>query len=1482
MRAKIIKRWAILVAVLSLIGGTGFLTQRFQVTRLAQSVAEQADSAVKQGEFAKAQQLYGEHLIVFPEDVETKIKYADTLLKAAPSPKQQNEALQIYAGILRRYPARPDVRRKQMELKVAMGNLADQGAEADVKMLLALDENKNDGHLRFLMGRCREAGKNDEDAVKWYQEAIALKAPERIEAYQQLAMSLHRLEQPEKADEVIKHMVDSDPTNYLVYLARGRYLRQLSSSESKADLSKADLSKAAFQKALELNDSSPDVYLELAELAATKKEYEAARQILENGLKKAPAAARIYEALATLELRNGHTDQAVKILRQGLKSPADKSSLRAMLAELLAQRGDTSELLVEIDELNKIGVSPVVAQFLKACYYVNSSEFREARQLLVPLESIPGLGPRFKARINNLLAQCYSRLSEPEMQKKAYIWALTANPQDVPAKLGLINFMVNEGDIAGAIKEYRALVKQVPQVSLPLARLLIRNRQRPMPQHDSGEVKSLIDSAEKSSPESVDVAVTRADFYMAQDKLAEAQGELERAKSRFPKSLAIWGAQANLLAVQKQFDEAQHLLDQAKSLLGDPVELRLQRARLSAIKGGPQVLKDLNELGQDLEQYSKEDRRKLLNGLVAELIRQQDLQDAMRLWSRLAEQEPNDLELRLNLLDLALQIGNSDEIDKNIKRIGEIEGSEGLLGRYCQVRYLIWQAAQRASAKDPQEALRLRTKARVLLNELASHRADWSMIPLALAELEQQELAQLLLDQKELAQGDLKAGEIQAKEESIIRSYRRAIDLGHRGSAVVRRTVQLLFKNKQGKEALDLLNSIPVESQIAGDLGRQASQFALDSRDFQRAEAIARKIVAANPGDFQERIWLVRILLSSGNLPDAENEIHQAVELAKTDPNRRITLVEFLVLTKQPEKAVKAIQDAEASLPQSQAPLALAQCCELMGRFYKGNNDGETKKWYTEAKKWFEKAKAAQPSDFSIARRLVDFLRRTDQIDAVEAQLDAILKQGTTNRDAETVAWARRTLALTLASSTDIQRVRKALSLLEPVGQASAGGKGTNALQDPEDLRALARVLAVQRSVQDRKRAIEVLESLVTGSLANAEDRFLMAQLYEMSGNWPKARDAYRDLNLRVKSLRDLETLSRRPFYLAQFVSSLLRNHKAGDDQDLTEAQLLVDELQQLQPDQFSTLVLQVEVHLARNQPDQAIDLIQSFAKRPDLAPNMIGSLAQLAEKLNRSDVAEQLYRRFAALLTPQDGVIVQAKFLGRHGRVKEALDLCEPLWANPQNVEPAARACIEVLTASNDPPDPTQVDRVIGWLEQAIKQQNGSALLLAALANCRERQGKYDQAKTLYENATKQNTPNTPASSSTNSTIAMAYNNLAWLLALTGDQGKNALVNIDHAIKLVGAMPEYRDTRGIVYLSLKRTQDAIDDLEIAVKADPSPAKLFHLTQAYLQANKKEEAKHYWRVAMDKKLDQLRFGPRGLHPLEQSAYQQVLNELGAP
>ena len=275
-------------------------------------------------------------------------------------------------------------------------------------------------------------------------------------------------------------------------------------------------------------------------------------------------------------------------------------------------------------------------------------------------------------------------------------------------------------------------------------------------------------------------------------------------------------------------------------------------------------------------------------------------------------------------------------------------------------------------------------------------------------------------------------------------------------------------------------------------------------------------------------------------------------------------LVQFLVLTKQPTKAVQAISDAESALPASLAPLALAQCCAQLGRFYEGIDETEKTRWFARTKGWYEKAIAAHPDDMLVARRLTEFYVQTKQMDEVEAQLEAILKAGSNAKNAEIKAWARRTLSLALASTNDPQRLSRALSILDPV---AAGKSGAKALEDPDDLRALAQVLEAQRAPEHRKRAIEIMELLVEKNLANTDDRFFLTRLEEASGQWPKALRIYHDLNVRTKNPRDLESLNRRSVFLTEFTRALLRNYKPGQDQDLSEAQDLVDELARRQPE---------------------------------------------------------------------------------------------------------------------------------------------------------------------------------------------------------------------------------------------------------------------------------------------------------------------------
>src|SRR3954469_18813792 len=112
MRLKTVKRLAILIAVTGLVGWGGYRAWRFQVGKTAQGVLDQAARAEDKKDFLMAEELYRQRLAVAPDDPEVQVKYADSLLKGSPTPRRQDEAGEIYDGILRRQPGREGTRRK--------------------------------------------------------------------------------------------------------------------------------------------------------------------------------------------------------------------------------------------------------------------------------------------------------------------------------------------------------------------------------------------------------------------------------------------------------------------------------------------------------------------------------------------------------------------------------------------------------------------------------------------------------------------------------------------------------------------------------------------------------------------------------------------------------------------------------------------------------------------------------------------------------------------------------------------------------------------------------------------------------------------------------------------------------------------------------------------------------------------------------------------------------------------------------------------------------------------------------------------------------------------------------------------------------------------------------------------------------------------------------------------------------------------------
>jgi tetratricopeptide (TPR) repeat protein len=1491
MGPKSVKRLAILMALVLVAGLAIYFTQQKQVKRMALSVLDEAQEAEKAGDFDGAIRKYQERLAVVPGDEATKERLADVLQKGNKDEGRQAQASQLYAEILTRNPGRSDIRRRLAELLVERSLFKDARLHLEIlrEKLLKSDgkdgtSGGTDGGLYFLLGRCEEEMGDFKEAEKSFQTAIDQHAPQWIEATQRRANLLRgQLGRPDEADRLIDKMVAAAPDNYQVYLARGRYRRRFRLPSADAD----------FRTALKSVPDEPQVYLELAELAAAGSNYDEARRTLQAGLKVAPKDPLLHQALAKVELLAGSVDKAIATLYNSLETLPKQVALRWTLANLLAEQGNTTDLMVQIQELGRIGFNPPLVEFLQGSYEVNSGQWAKAILTLGRVQPRVEAFPDIKARVNTLLARCYDQQGDPERRRDALQRAVRANPNYLPGKLALFADQVEQGEIDQAIDGYRKLAPALPAARTRLLELLIvRNRQLPEGRRDWKEVEELLKQESAASPESAAPLLLRAEMEAARGKPAEAQTLADSARQRFPRDVRCWVASAELLKQRGKFEPASALLDQAEKSLGDSVDLRRERAKIAIARGGADLVKELDRLSRDTGSFPSQDRQGLLKALARELARFDDgLAAAGRIWSEVAALDPNAIEPQLHRLDVAYQVATKAEVARKanpqqareqanaaraevqriIDVIKQLDGADGLNARYQEARYLIWQAQH---AADATAKLTLRNAARSLIDDLSARRPDWSLIPLALASIVEQEIrektdtlgdASLTKDPeaKKALQKDIKG-----LQESAANLYIRAIEQGQTNLAIVRRATDLLYATGRQADVSQLWGRLPSGSIVGSGLQDEAAIAALRNRDFDRALELTRKAVEAHPNDFQERWLLAQILKLAGHEDEAVAELRKGVDLAPADPDHWLILVLFLVQGGRLASAEKVIPEAEAALPKDKAPLALARYCEILGLSYQqAKRDDQKTKSYDAASSWFKKAREARPDDSSITRMYTELLILRGQIKEVEAQLTAILGRTPRPENMDEISWARRAFAAILLSRNDFLSIRKALALFEPVQGPAAQGPDGKPTRKPEDLQILARVYKAQGTPAYLKQAIATLEQLMPTGLANPDDRYLLASLYSGEGDWPKAREQYRAIAAQTQLKRTPEALNRYIDYLDQYATELLRRSQDAPDQEgLIEAQELVERLKILRPESLDVLILEARLYRARNEVNKAVELIETGGSRPKLPADSVQKLAAVAEEFGRADLAERLLKQLAARPDRLENRLPLALFLARTGRVGPALDLCEPLWKATANPQALVRTLLKVVLDEKRKAEPAHVDRLAGWLQKALEQRPNSSILLIGLGNLRERQGRFAEAEELYRRDIDQGEGDK----------VVSLNNLAWLIVLRdGKASGMALDLINRAIKSRGPHPDLLDTRGIIYLKSGDVQRAIEDLKQAVAGSPPADKYFHLAEAYLAADNKDEAKQNLEKARAAGL-----APESLHALERGTYRQVLGALG--
>ncbi len=1270
-------------------------------------------------------------------------------------------------------------------------------------------------------GEAERAAREEEyDEAAGHLTRCVLLRPRQIDAYGQLADLLRRrLGRVDEADYWIDRLVHLNPNSHRARVLRGRYLI----GEGRIEQAEADAVQA-----LELAPDDREALVVAAQCALAKGEHAQAREHARRAVELHPRSADGYLALADAEARAGRWKAAVDCLRQGAKSTVGNEILLSSLATVLLDQGHLDEAQELVTTLATDRQGAVLAGYLQARIDYSEGRWRSASRGFEQARTRLSMRPDLAKQVELWLGECYGQMGNSQLQLSACQRAAQIDPAWAPARMGIASVLLAAGRVNEALVQLRGLAElpgAPPNSLVELARVLIvKNLTLPPAERNWQEVEETLNRAAPRMPESDEIPRLRAQALVAQDRLPEAEKLLEQARAANPKQVELWIALAALADRKGDGQRAADLIDEAEKELGDSVPLRLARAARLLRSGAEGAADSLRALADDAEQFPEPDRARLRRGLASLSLSVGDPGQAEQLYRQVADAEPNDLRVRLVLLDLAVRARDIPGMAPILDELRRIEG-EGPFWHYGSARYF------RLLAEEGVNEAEFRNRAREHLARAEELRPGWSRLPLLAAEIHHLE-------------GD---------DDAAIRDYLRAIELGERGAQAVRGALNLMYREQRYADADQLIRRLEQEeATFTGELGRMASDLSMRLDDADRALEIARRL-ADESNDYRNHLWLAQVLEVLGRraeneqktgqsqalLAEAEQVLRKSVELAPTVPLTWVALLRFLRRMERTDEVSRVIAEIPEKVPGQRAALVLAQCHEAIGQL-------------DEAQKQCQAALAAAPDDPAVLAWAADFFLRTGKPPLAEEQLERIAT-GRLQAGENAVIAARRKLAPLLAAHGNFADLERAIDLVDD----NLAATGASVV----DRHLKAVLLASHPRRTRRKEAVQIFEDIFDRRWSpTPQDRFLLAQLYSAEGDWPKAAG-------QLELLADSPQTE--PRYLAAYVEALLRLEQPA------QAEPPLARLETAAPNEFPTVRLRAEALLERGQVDQAIRLLrkyleQSGSESPDEATRLelvAAYLQDLARRLNAAGEAnlasrllaeaEAIRRAYVDRYPAQE--ILIASILEQQGRLDEAVRLVDQAH---NRAEPAAIARVVGSLLANDAVSQQQIERMATVLDEACAKHDRPVSLLLALANLRISQQRYDEAEKLLRE-TMEKSPN-----------VVALNNLAVLLALQKTDLDEARDLIEKAVKAAGPIPTLLDSRATVYLALGNQARALADLEAAIADDPDPIWYFHKAQVHHQAGQRQAA-----LGALAKAGELGLAPERLSPLERQAYHELQDAL---
>lgn len=1425
-----------------------------QMRRMAAHFLERAEQAEADGDLKAAVSNIGNYLRFNPSDLEAGIRMALHLQTIAKTPREMQRVYYLFGRILRQDSQQREIRLKRAKLLLNQeGTFYLQEGLADLNFLQeqltkklkkladagmtgspAADENRDEQvKIELLRAQCLERLSNFDEAIAAYQAIISLD-PEQIESHKRLADLLDRRPKGKlEAGDVLNSLVRRNPDKSTSYVARA-YHRQRSGE--------LDGAIEDCREALKLAPDDPDVLILAATLVAFESksrgrtrsfDIEEIRHSLEQTLEKTPKRAAddekdqppkednsparrrelLIETLANLDIVSQQPEAAIHRLRKGLKDAPDDVLLRWVLANILVETGRVDDADLLLKEIHDLGNRSQLMDMLAARIDEARGDWQEAIEKCGKLSSDSLLRKVMPGEVELLRARCEEKLGHPERQLQAYRDAVQANPSSAIALKGLADSYSQLGQVTKAAIVLRELA-EIPGIPIDLARLEIdRNLQLPKSSRNWGEVEQLLDIAAAQGEDIVDVLITRAQVRVHQGNREAASNLLRRASLEQPGQLKIWIALVHLKAGGGDLDGAFKILDQADKQFVKQPDLMLARLRLVPALGKPKSGELLDQLSTTLKEYDKKYQGDLFRGFARAYERGGDLDSAETYWKQVTQQQPLNLGVLRHRFDLAIRAGKLERIggpDGLLAAMKKIEGESGSHYQLAIARY------------------------RIALAE----RGDRSQLDKARRGLERLASSGIMLAQVFVAMGQWE--QLNNNAEQAVNHFRNAVERGSINPGVIRFLVR--YDNSRGKyqDATRVIEQFRKNSRrpLTGEFGRMAAWSQAWDQNYEQAIDYALNTVDPHSRDFREHLLLGQLHLSAGRTDEADVYFRTALQYGENQPEAWIAWISFLKKSNRKADVAATLKKANQQFPADVNPLALSQCYEAAGEI-------------EAAEKYSRAALQANRKDPALLQTVAEFYMRLRKPETAEKLLREMLTDDSTASTTQRTT-ARRSLAVVLGSYRGYPGFQEALKLLQK--NLDVNSNSTS------DLRTKAALLSNRPSRRGRREALSIFRRLRDRSMLQPADQFTVAKLHLALGEWDAAKAALESLQ---------QARSHSPSVLAFGIRAML------DNGDLKLAGQWLKSLIAIQPNALRTIELQARHKIAVRQVNEGLAILDKATKpgkdktppvatKSQIAALLVG-IAESLDSAGRAGDVKTVSQRAKEYLEATLGehpeqVILLARLLSLEYDFQQALTRLEESWTS---VNPELIATMTVGVLQRDPNRAQWIPKVHEHLEAAVQKTPDSSNLLFQAASLAHLEGDYDSAIRFYRHSLKLS-PNSAATK----------NELALLLALRGESLEEAMKLINLAMAEVGPLPFLLDTRASIFLAMKQPEPAIRDLKLAIADTPSPAKYFHLAQAWLLVGNHMAAKSAMRSAIAAGIK-----PELIHPLERKALRELRGKL---